>query len=111
MKLLKIVKFVRKRKLLVTNLLFVLLEVKEMFMTICFNTNFPGNKEKVRCDSGLEAFRACGKVTRIEERKFWIFEFVCALSGALSASIVFLRQKQLDHKMYQKIQRQIAAGV
>ena len=50
-------------------------------------------------------------MTRIEERKFWIFEFVCALSGALSASIVFLRQKQLDHKMYQKIQRQIAAGV
>eukprot|EP00092_Neocalanus_flemingeri_P001431 GFUD01001527.1.p1 GENE.GFUD01001527.1~~GFUD01001527.1.p1 ORF type:complete len:158 (+),score=28.81 GFUD01001527.1:97-570(+) len=70
-----------------------------------------GNKEKVRCDSGKEAFRSCDKVTRIEEQKFWIFEFVCAVIGALSASVVFLRQKQLDHKMYQKIQRQIAAGV
>jgi len=70
-----------------------------------------GNKEKVRCDSGKVAYRACDKVIRVEEQKFWIFEFVCAVSGALSASVVFLRQKQLDHKMYQKIQRQIAAGV
>jgi hypothetical protein len=31
--------------------------------------------------------------------------------GCASASMVFLRQKQLDHKMYQRIQRQIAAGV
>ena len=70
-----------------------------------------GNKEKVRCDSGKEAYKACDKVDRIEERNFWIFEFVCVLIGGISASIVFLRQKQLDHKMYQKIQRQIAAGV
>ena len=65
----------------------------------------------MKCNSGKEAYRACDKVIRIEEQKFWIFEFVWALSGALSASVVFLRQKQLDHKMYQKIQRQIAAGV
>ena len=71
-----------------------------------------GNKEKVRCsNSGKEAFRSCDKVQRIEEQKFWVFEFICAVIGATSASVVFLRQKQLDHKMYQKIQRQIAAGV
>ena len=85
-------------------------------------------KEKVRCDSGTEAYRSCDKINRLEERKFWIFELVCALTGGVryrlqivknllnnffffSASIVFLRQKQLDHKMYQRLQRQIAAGV
>ena len=59
---------------------------------------FPDYKEKVKCQSGKEAFRACDKVERIEDRKFWMFEFVCALIGAVSASVVFLRQKQLDHK-------------
>ena len=67
-------------------------------------------KEKVKCQSGKEAYRACNKVGRIEDRKFWMFEFVCALIGAVSASVVFLRQKQLDHKMYQRLQRQIANG-
>ena len=67
-------------------------------------------KEKVKCQSGKEAYRACDKVGRIEDRKFWMFEFVCALIGAVSASVVFLRQKQLDHKMYQRLQRQIANG-
>jgi len=68
-------------------------------------------KEKVKCDSGTEAYRSCDKINRLEERKFWIFELVCALTGGISASILFLRQKQLDHKMYQRLQRQIAAGV
>ena len=71
---------------------------------------FTDYKEKVKCQSGKEAYRACEKVGRIEERKFWTFEFVCALVGAVSYSVVFLRQKQLDHKMYQRLQRQIASG-
>lgn len=70
-----------------------------------------GNKEKVRCSSGNETYRACQKVEAIEERKFWIFETVMFFTGCASASLVVLRQKQLDHKMYQRIQRQIAAGV
>jgi len=70
-----------------------------------------GNKEKVKCASGKIAYRACDKVIWVEERKFWIFETVMCLLGGLSYAVVFLRQKQQDHKMYQKIQRQIAAGV
>lgn len=70
-----------------------------------------GYKEKVRCSTGNETYRACEKVEAIEERKFWIFETVVFFTGCASASMVFLRQKQLDHKMYQRIQRQIAAGV
>lgn len=70
-----------------------------------------GNKEKVKCASGKLAYRACDKVQWLEERKFWIFESVMCLVGGISYAVVFLRQKQQDHKMYQKIQRQIAAGV
>jgi len=70
-----------------------------------------GKKEKVQCESGKIAFRACSMVARIEETKFWVFEGVMTLTAAISYAFIFLRQKQMDHKMYQKIQRQIAAGV
>ena len=40
-------------------------------------------KEKVECSSGTEAYRSCDKISRLEERKFWIFELVCALTGAV----------------------------
>merc|ERR1711864_16106 len=70
-----------------------------------------GNREKVKCDSGKEAYRSCDTVDRIEERKFWIFETVMTLVAGVSYGALFLRQKQMDHRMYQKIQRQIAAGV
>jgi len=70
-----------------------------------------GNKEKVKCASGKVAFRACDKVRWVEERKFWIFESAMFFVSGISYALVFLRQKQHDHKMYQKIQRQIAAGV
>merc|ERR1711872_1129451 len=65
-----------------------------------------GNKEKVECKSGKVAYRACDKVRWLEERKFWLFELVMSLVGGLSYALVFLRQKQQGHKMYQKIQRQ-----
>jgi len=70
-----------------------------------------GNKEKVKCASGKVAYRACDKVRWVEERKFWMFESVMALVAGVSYGLVFLRQKQQDHKMYQRIQKQIAAGV
>ena len=47
----------------------------------------------------------------MEERRFWTFEGVLSLLGVISALSVYIRQKQLDHRMYQRIQRQIAAGV
>ena len=59
----------------------------------------------------ISLFFSCEKVRWIEERNFWTFEGVPSLLGALSALSVFIRQKQLDHRMYQRIQRQIASGV
>jgi len=70
-----------------------------------------GFKEKIRCASGNITFRACHQVAWVEERKFLIFETVMFLSGCVSASFVFLRQKQLDHIVYKRIQKQIATGV
>merc|ERR1712080_486226 len=61
------------------------------------------NKENVVCKSGKVAYRACDKVRWLEERKF-LFDSVMCLIGGVSYAVVFLRQKQQDHKMYQKIQ-------
>ena len=44
----------------------------------------------------------------IEERKFWKAELMFGVVGFFSGLVVYVRQKQLDHKMYQRIQRQIA---
>lgn len=54
---------------------------------------------------------SCDRVTWLEERRFWTFEGILFLMGLVSALGVFVRQKQLDHKMYQRIQKQIAEGV
>ena len=54
---------------------------------------------------------SCDRVTWLEERKFWTFEAVLTVLGILSGAALFVRQKQIDHRMYKKIQRQIAAGV
>jgi len=70
-----------------------------------------GYKEKIRCASGNETFRACHQVAWLEERRFWIFEAFMFLTGCSTASFVFIRQKQLDHIVYKRIQKQIATGV
>lgn len=71
-----------------------------------------GVKELVECKkSARRAYRSCDKVTWIEERRFWTFEGVLTLIGFFCGVGLFIRQKQIDHRMYQRIQRQIAAGV
>ena len=54
---------------------------------------------------------SCDRVEWVEEKRFWTFEGLLLLLGLVSGLSVFVRQKQLDHRMYQRIQRQIAAGV
>ncbi len=50
-------------------------------------------------------------MTWLEERKFWTFEGSLTLMGILSGMAVYVRQKQLDHRTYQRIQKQLASGV
>lgn len=54
---------------------------------------------------------SCDRVGWIEEKHFWTFECALTLLGILSGLSLYIRQKQIDHRMYQRIQKQIAAGV
>ncbi|XP_069672277.1 protein JTB isoform X1 [Periplaneta americana] len=76
---------------------------------VCVPTKF---KETLRCkSSGKVVSRSCDKVTWLEERNFWIFEGSMFLLGIISTTVVFARQKILDHRMLRRIQRQLASGV
>lgn len=71
-----------------------------------------GKKELVECQkSKRQTYRSCDRVDWMEEKRFWTFEGVLAVMGLICGMAVFVRQKQLDHRMYQRIQKQIAAGV
>ena len=54
---------------------------------------------------------SCSVVPWMEERRFWTFEAAACFLGVLSALSVFVRQKQLDHRMYKRIQKQMTSGV
>ena len=54
---------------------------------------------------------SCDKVTWLEERNFWLFEGSVFIVGVISTTVVFTRQKVLDHRMLRRIQRQLASGV
>ena len=53
---------------------------------------------------------SCSVVPWLEERRFWTFEGVVSLFGLVSAAALFVRQKQLDHRMYKRIQKQMTAA-
>jgi len=66
-------------------------------------------KELVNCkESQKRTYRSCERVDWIEEQKFWKAELTFGVIGFFSGLVVYVRQKQLDHKMYQRIQKQIA---
>ncbi|XP_040580661.1 protein JTB [Lepeophtheirus salmonis] len=66
-----------------------------------------GYKEKVKCSSGKESYRSCTRVTWIEDRNFWRFEWTMIIFASIFSSGVYIRQKQLDHKSYQRLQKQM----
>ena len=71
-----------------------------------------GQKELVQCKpSEKKTYRSCDRVEWVEERRFWTFEGLLSLTGFISGLCVFVRQKQLDHRVYQRIQKQITSGV
>ncbi|KAJ4434956.1 hypothetical protein ANN_23528, partial [Periplaneta americana] len=89
--------------------LFSEFEITSKSNGVCVPTKF---KETLRCkSSGKVVSRSCDKVTWLEERNFWIFEGSMFLLGIISTTVVFARQKILDHRMLRRIQRQLASGV
>ena len=71
-----------------------------------------GKRELVEClSSKVEVFKSCAVVSRNEARRFWDFEIVVGLVGALSTFYALRRMKSLSDEMKERINRQIAAGV
>ena len=71
------------------------------FVFFCFKLVFNTVYSPCRCD----------RVVWLEERHFWAFEAVMALLGMAAGLATMARQKILDHRVVQRIQRQVAAGV
>ena len=83
-------------------------EIKNQVPVVCVAK---GYKELVQCKNGKQTYRSCERVVWVEEAKFWKFEGFFAISSFFCGIALFIRQKQLDHWMYQRIQRQMASGV
>lgn len=84
-------------------------EIRSKMIPACLPTHY---KEVLKCiNSGSNVIRSCDKVTWLEERNFWIFEGLAFATGFVSTSVVYVRQKILDHRMLRRIQRQLASGV
>jgi hypothetical protein len=84
-------------------------EITSRSVAECIPTHF---KETLSCKvSGKVVNRSCDRVTWLEERNFWLFEGSVFIVGVISTTVVFARQKILDHRMLRRIQRQLASGV
>lgn len=70
-----------------------------------------GYKERIRCEDGKEEFVGCDISPAVEEADFWKFELLTLLVGLTSYAVVYLRQKKLDKRLMEKINKQIAAGI
>ncbi|BFZ02155.1 hypothetical protein BsWGS_05195 [Bradybaena similaris] len=105
---------------------------------VCSET---GYKQRIKCDSGKEEFiwvnsqrrikvhneMFMGSTSReglkfspvswcdispaVEESDFWKFQLCTLLLGLSSYAVVYLRQKKLDKRLMEKINKQIAAGI
>ncbi|XP_037906318.1 protein JTB [Hermetia illucens] len=79
-------------------------EIASKNPSACVHTH---NKEILRCKSGETVIRSCISAAWIDQRRFWIFECSMFVIGVISTAISFIRQKTLDRRTIQKIQRQL----
>jgi len=73
-----------------------------------------GYREIVTCKhdgSSKTIHRTCPKLTYLEERDFLLFEAIALCIGLGSYTVVHSRQKLLDKLLFDKVNKQIAAGV
>jgi len=76
---------------------------------VCLAT---GYKELIRCvNEEHDAWRSCDKLPWMEKRNFWIFQSSTFVLGLFSGLITFTRQRQLNRRTLDRIQKQISAGV
>ncbi|XP_006814598.1 protein JTB-like [Saccoglossus kowalevskii] len=80
----------------------------KLYNEACIKT---GYKEKVKCESGTEAYKSCAKPSWINEKVFWALEGVMLVTGLSSCWLVHTRRKKIERDMMQRVQRQISAAV
>lgn len=83
-------------------------EIKSKVQGVCVHTH---NKERLKCKSGEIVSRSCDKVAWLDEKNFWTFEGVLFMTGAIFTLFSFQRQRVLDRKIQQRIQRQLNQAV
>ncbi|XP_076032356.1 protein JTB-like [Oratosquilla oratoria] len=83
-------------------------EVKSKTPAVC---STPGHRQKLKCKNSGEVYRRCDRIEGLEERHFWAFETTMGAIGLVAGAATFFRQRTLDHRILQRIQRQVAAGV
>ncbi|KAG0730364.1 Protein JTB [Chionoecetes opilio] len=76
--------------------------------SVCVSAKY---RQKIHCSKTGEVYRKCDRVMWLEERHFWTFEAMMAMVGMVAGFATMARQKILDHRIVQRIQRQVAAGV
>ncbi|KAB7498265.1 Protein JTB [Armadillidium nasatum] len=69
------------------------------------------HRQKIKCSKTGEVYRKCDRVVWLEERHFIFFESLMLALGLVSGAFTFYRQRVLDRRVLQRIQRQVAAGV
>ncbi|KAK4292676.1 hypothetical protein Pmani_034370 [Petrolisthes manimaculis] len=84
------------------------LETQSGSPAVCSSASY---RQKIKCNKTGEVFRKCDRVVWLEERHFWTFLGVSAVVGLVAGLATAVRQRILDHRVVQRIQRQVAAGV
>lgn len=83
-------------------------EINSGNLRVCVKTHY---KELLRCASGEVVLRSCDRVAYYDERDFWTFEVFMLILSLISFISYTSRQKVLNKRMLQRVQRQLANSV
>lgn len=84
------------------------LEINSGNLRVCMKTHY---KELLKCSSGEVVLRSCDRAAYYDERAFWTFELFMLILSCISFICFTARQKVLNKRMMQRVQRQLANSV
>uniref|UniRef100_T1JET1 Protein JTB n=1 Tax=Strigamia maritima TaxID=126957 RepID=T1JET1_STRMM len=71
-----------------------------------------GYREQVHCiHEDEDVWRSCDRLPWLEKRNFWLFESTFFVLGLFSGFVTYQRQRLLNRRTLERIQKQISAGV
>ncbi|XP_044745586.1 protein JTB-like isoform X2 [Coccinella septempunctata] len=83
-------------------------EINSRNLRVCMKTHY---KELLKCSSGEVVLRSCDSAAYYDERAFWTFELFMFMLSTISFLCFISRQKVLNKRMMQRVQRQLANSV